>query len=40
VIGRKFGRQISIPVWFVLQWYKNILQNPQIRLEARGAGDL
>jgi hypothetical protein len=37
VIGRNFGRTISIPVWFVLQWYKNVLQNPQTRLEARGA---
>ena len=51
VVGRKSGRTISIPVWFVLegeklwllpvqgsdtQWYKNVLQNPQIRLEARG----
>ena len=36
-IGRKFGRTISIPVWFVLQWYKNVLQNSQTRLEARGA---
>jgi hypothetical protein len=37
VIGRKCGRTISIPVWFVLQWYKNGLQNSQTRLEARGA---
>jgi hypothetical protein len=37
VIGRNFGRTISIPVWFVLQWYKNVLLNPQTRLEARGA---
>jgi hypothetical protein len=51
VIGRKFGRTISIPVWFVLegeklyllpvrgsetQWYKNVLQNPSIRIDARG----
>ena len=50
VIGRKSGRTISIPVWFVLegdklyllpvqgsdtQWYKNVLQNPSIRIEAR-----
>jgi deazaflavin-dependent oxidoreductase (nitroreductase family) len=51
VIGRKSGRTISIPVWFVLegdklyllpvqgsdtQWYTNVLQNPQIRIDARG----
>ena len=50
-IGRKSGRTISIPVWFVLegeklyllpvqgsdtQWYKNVLQNPSIRVDARG----
>ena len=49
VIGRKSGRTISIPVWFVLedtklyllpvqgsdtQWYKNVLQNPSIRIRA------
>jgi deazaflavin-dependent oxidoreductase (nitroreductase family) len=53
VIGRKSGRTISIPVWFVLegeklyllpvqgsdtQWHKNVLQNPKIRIEARGVG--
>ena len=52
VIGRKSGKIISIPVWFVLegeklyllpvqgsdtQWYKNILQKPSIRIDARGA---
>ena len=52
VTGRKSGRAISIPVWFVLdddrlyllpvrgsntQWYKNVLENPTIRIEARGA---
>ena len=52
VTGRKSGRAISIPVWFVLeddrlyllpvqgsdtQWYKNVLKNPKIRIEARGA---
>src|ERR1700736_4539458 len=52
VIGRKSGRSISIPVWFVLegeklyllpvqgsdtQWYKNVLHNPSIRIDARGA---
>jgi len=51
VIGRKSGRTISIPVWFVAeddklyllpvqgsdtQWYKNVLQNPSIRIDARG----
>jgi deazaflavin-dependent oxidoreductase (nitroreductase family) len=51
VIGRKTGRTISIPVWFVLegdklyllpvqasatQWYRNVLKNPQIRIDARG----
>ncbi len=50
--GRKSGRTISIPVWFVLeddklyllpvqgsdtQWYKNVLKNPSIRIDARGA---
>jgi deazaflavin-dependent oxidoreductase (nitroreductase family) len=52
VIGRKSGRTISVPVWFVLegdklyllpvqgsdtQWYTNVLQNPQIRIDARDA---
>ncbi len=52
VVGRKSGRTISIPVWFILegdklyllpvqgsgtQWYKNVLQNPSIRIDARGA---
>jgi deazaflavin-dependent oxidoreductase (nitroreductase family) len=52
VTGRKSGRAISIPVWFVLeddtlyllpvqgsdtQWYKNVLKNPTIRIEAGGA---
>ena len=52
VIGRKSGRRISIPVWFVLegekldllpvagsetQWYRNVLQNPTIGIDARGA---
>ncbi len=51
VIGRKSGRTISIPVWFVLeedklyllpvqgsntQWYKNVLKNPAIQIEAGG----
>jgi deazaflavin-dependent oxidoreductase (nitroreductase family) len=50
VTGRKSGRTISIPVWFVLeednlyllpvqgsdtQWYKNVLNNPMIRINAR-----
>jgi deazaflavin-dependent oxidoreductase (nitroreductase family) len=53
VIGRKSGRTISTPVWFVLeadhlyllpvqgsdtQWYKNILKNPSMRVDARDAG--
>lgn len=52
VAGRKSGRLISIPVWFVFeddrlnllpvqgansQWYKNVLKNPAIGIEARGA---
>jgi len=52
VIGRKSGRTISIPVWFVLegeklyllpvqgsntQWYRNVLTNPQVVIDARGA---
>jgi deazaflavin-dependent oxidoreductase (nitroreductase family) len=51
VIGRKSGRKISIPVWFVVegdelhllpvagsetQWYKNVLKNPSIGIDARG----
>lgn len=50
VTGRKSGRAITNPVWFVLdndklyllpvsgsdtQWYKNVLENPSIRIEAR-----
>ena len=52
VIGRKSGRKISTPVWFVLddenlhllpvqssdtQWYKNVLGNRLIGINARGA---
>src|SRR5690348_6603948 len=52
VTGRRSGRTISIPVWFVseddklnllpvqgsdTQWYRNVLQNPAIRIEAGGA---
>lgn len=52
VTGRKSGRAITNPVWFVLEgeklylvpvsgsdtkWYKNLLVNPSIRIEARGA---
>jgi deazaflavin-dependent oxidoreductase (nitroreductase family) len=52
VTGRKSGRTISIPVWFVFeddklyllpvqgsdtQWYKNVLKNPKIQIDARGA---
>jgi deazaflavin-dependent oxidoreductase (nitroreductase family) len=52
VTGRKSGRTISNPVWFVFedgklyfvpvkgsdtQWYKNVLKNPSIRVDARDA---
>jgi deazaflavin-dependent oxidoreductase (nitroreductase family) len=52
VTGRKSGRSISNPVWFVLdddklyllpvrgsdtQWYKNVVKNPIMRVDARGA---
>ena len=52
VTGRKSGRAISLPIWFVLendklyllpvegsdtQWYKNVLKNPTIQVEAGGA---
>ena len=52
VVGRKSGRTISNPVWFVLeegklyllpvqgsdtQWYRNVLKNPSIQIDARGA---
>ena len=52
VTGRKSGRTISIPVWFVsednklyllpvtgsdTQWYKNVLKNPSIQIEASNA---
>jgi deazaflavin-dependent oxidoreductase (nitroreductase family) len=51
VIGRKSGRTISNPVWFVLddklyllpvqgsdtQWYKNVLKNSSMRIEAGNA---
>jgi len=52
VTGRKSGRAISNPVWFVFengtlyllpvkgsdtQWYKNVLKNSSIRIDARGA---
>ncbi len=56
VTGRKSGRAITNPVWFVYeddklyllpvkgsdtQWYKNVLENPKIKIDARGAeGDL
>jgi deazaflavin-dependent oxidoreductase (nitroreductase family) len=51
VTGRKSGRAVSHPVWFVwddemlyllpvhgtdTQWYKNVLENPSIRVDARG----
>jgi deazaflavin-dependent oxidoreductase (nitroreductase family) len=52
VTGRKSGRTVSIPVWFVFeedklyllpvkgsdtQWYKNVLHNPTILIDARGS---
>lgn len=52
VTGRKSGRAITNPVWFVLdddklyllpvsgsdtQWYKNVLSNPSIRVDAGSA---
>jgi len=52
VTGRKSGRAISVPVWFVwedeelyllpvhgsdTQWYKNVLRNPRMRIDLRGA---
>ena|SRR5579864_1881566 len=52
VTGRKSGRSISNPVWFVVeadelyllpvkgsdtQWYKNVLKNPKVGIEAGGA---
>jgi deazaflavin-dependent oxidoreductase (nitroreductase family) len=51
VTGRKSGRTISIPIWFVFddemlyllpvqgsdtQWYKNVLNNPLMRIDAGG----
>jgi deazaflavin-dependent oxidoreductase (nitroreductase family) len=51
VVGRKSGRTISVPVWFVFdgdrlyllpvrgsdtQWYRNVLKNRTIRIDARG----
>jgi deazaflavin-dependent oxidoreductase (nitroreductase family) len=52
VVGRKSGKTITNPVWFVAeddkllllpvhgsdtQWYQNVLKNPQISVDARGA---
>ena len=52
VTGRKSGRTISNPVWFVLEndtlellpvkgsdteWYKNVLKNPAMRIQAGDA---
>ena len=52
VTGRKSGRTISIPIWFVsdeenlyllpvegsdTQWYKNVVNNPLMRIAARDA---
>jgi deazaflavin-dependent oxidoreductase (nitroreductase family) len=54
VTGRKSGRPITVPVWFVAeddklylvpvqgsdtQWYKNVLKNPKIKIDARGAAE-
>lgn len=51
VKGRKSGRSVSNPIWFVFdhdtlyllpvhgsetQWYKNVLKNPSIQIEAGG----
>jgi len=53
VTGRKSGRTIKNPVWFVFenhtlyllpvkgsdtQWYKNVIENPSLRVDARGTG--
>jgi deazaflavin-dependent oxidoreductase (nitroreductase family) len=50
VTGRKSGRTISVPIWFVweggklyllpvkgsdTQWYKNVLDNPSVRIKAQ-----
>jgi deazaflavin-dependent oxidoreductase (nitroreductase family) len=54
VTGRKSGKAISNPIWFVLdkdedklyllpvqgsdtQWYKNLLKNPSLRINAGSA---
>ena len=52
VTGKKSGRPVSIPVWFVFdddklyllpvkgsdtQWYKNVLKNPTLRIDAGGS---
>jgi deazaflavin-dependent oxidoreductase (nitroreductase family) len=52
VVGRKSGRRITNPVWFVAegdtlfllpvqgsdtQWYKNVMSNPVIQIQARDA---
>ena len=52
VTGRKSGKPVTNPVWFVAegdtvyllpvygsdtQWYRNVVCNPQIRIDARGA---
>jgi len=52
VVGRKSGKTITNPVWFVAegeklyllpvhgsdtQWYQNVLKNPKIHVDARGA---
>jgi hypothetical protein len=52
VTGKRSGRTISLPIWFVLddgklyllpvkgsdtKWYKNVLKDPSIRIDAGGA---
>jgi deazaflavin-dependent oxidoreductase (nitroreductase family) len=53
VTGRKSGRTLPIPIWFVFdeqlyllpvhgsdtQWYKNLLKNPKIRIDAAGSAE-
>jgi deazaflavin-dependent oxidoreductase (nitroreductase family) len=51
VVGRRSGRTITLPVWFVssddgllllpvygsqTQWYRNLLKNPTITIQAGG----
>ena len=52
VTGRKSGRMITNPIWFVFegdrlyllpvkgsdtQWFKNVLKNPKVHIDAHGA---